>query len=103
MSSDVHREPAHSDAGLKRVLLLPAMYSGLQRLLGAERSRTLFCRDYVAASSGDRVLDLGCGAGDVLPHLPEGVRYTGVDINPAYIASASARFGTRGRDRKTHV
>ncbi len=94
MSGDAGR--AHSDAGLKRLLLLPAIYSGLQRLLGAERSRAVFSRDYIAAQPGDSVLDLGCGAGDILPHLPEGVRYTGIDINPSYIESAAARFGARG-------
>lgn len=40
---------------------------------------------------GQRVLDLGCGTGNSAPLFP-GARYTGIDINPAYIAAARRRF-----------
>ncbi|MBA2695695.1 MAG: class I SAM-dependent methyltransferase, partial [Actinobacteria bacterium] len=51
---------------------------------------------YVRPRAGLRVLDIGCGPGDLITYLP-GVAYTGVDLSPAYIDSARHRFGDRGR------
>lgn len=42
---------------------------------------------YVKAEPGDRLLDVGCGYGDLARHVP-GVQYTGVDSNEKYIAFA---------------
>jgi SAM-dependent methyltransferase len=43
-----------------------------------------------------RVLDVGCGPGTNAKHFT-GCDYLGVDINPAYIADATRRFGKRFR------
>lgn len=48
----------------------------------------------VGIRSGDRVLDLGCGFGDLLPHLAARgleVDYLGVDINPRLVEEARRR------------
>jgi SAM-dependent methyltransferase len=44
----------------------------------------------------DRVLDIGCGPGDMLNYLPA-VHYVGFDASEAYIARARQRFGRRGQ------
>jgi SAM-dependent methyltransferase len=41
-----------------------------------------------------RVLDVGCGPGTNAAHF-RAVEYTGIDINPDYIASARRKFGER--------
>jgi len=46
-----------------------------------------FCSDY----SGMKVLDLGCGPGN-MTHLFSGADYTGVDINERYISVARKRY-----------
>lgn len=56
----------------------------------------VYLTEYVKPLEGDKILDIGCGPADILTHLPE-VDYTGLDISADYIASATARFGTRGR------
>ena len=80
---------------LKKLLARPAVYRVFGEVVGAESGRRRFVREHVLARRGDRVLDIGCGPADVLPHLPE-VAYVGFDANPSYIASAKARHGTRG-------
>jgi 2-polyprenyl-3-methyl-5-hydroxy-6-metoxy-1,4-benzoquinol methylase len=51
---------------------------------------------YIQAQPGQRLLDVGCGYGDLSEHLP-GVDYVGIDLNEDYIAYArrSCRDGTR--------
>jgi ubiquinone/menaquinone biosynthesis C-methylase UbiE len=36
--------------------------------------------------NGDKLLDLGCGQGVLTRHLPEGIKYTGVDLSPRLIS-----------------
>ena len=48
----------------------------------------------VGISSGDHVLDLGCGLGDFRSYAIErglDIRYTGVDLNPSLLAHAALR------------
>lgn len=92
-----HDEPSHSDRGLRRLLVVPVLYRALQGALGAGRVRTRIVDGYLRPRPGDAVLDLGCGAGDLLAFLPDSVRYTGIDLNPRYIGAARRRFGGRGR------
>ena len=44
--------------------------------------------------AGTRILDVGCGPGTNASHFRD-AQYTGVDINPDYIASAQRRFKGR--------
>jgi SAM-dependent methyltransferase len=43
---------------------------------------------YVKPRPGERILDLGCGYGDLSMHLP-GAKYVGIDSNKRYIAFAN--------------
>jgi SAM-dependent methyltransferase len=53
-------------------------------------------REFIQATAGERVLDVGCGTADVLSVLPD-VDYVGFDISRRYIERARARWGQRGR------
>src|ERR1035441_9158758 len=65
----------------------PLLYELYHSLISANyRSRVLVSR-YIRPKPHDRILDIGCGPGNMLPFLPE-CQYLGVDANPTYIASA---------------
>lgn len=83
-------------SGIYSIFSAGPVYSAFQNLLGADRSRGIIARDIIAAQAGMDVLDVGCGPGDLLGALPEGVRYVGVDLSEDYIAAAKRRFGERG-------
>ena len=67
-------------------------------LLGAHRSRQECVARYIRPTSGDRVLDCGCGLGDLFEYLPD-VDYVGIDIDADYVADARSRFGDRATFR----
>ena len=46
-------------------------------------------------SSGDRVLDLGCGHGRIASLLPPGVAYTGMDFSAEMLAEAVKRIANK--------
>ncbi|MFN7976739.1 MAG: class I SAM-dependent methyltransferase [Vicinamibacterales bacterium] len=83
--------------GLRAVLSSPRVYDTFQRLMGGHVGRTDFATTMVRARAGMRVLDVGCGTGDLLGYLPEGVVYDGWDPSSDYIDAARQRFGARGR------
>ncbi|MCI0687883.1 MAG: class I SAM-dependent methyltransferase [Sporichthyaceae bacterium] len=82
-------------SGIRSVLSVPAAYELLQRALGSPNVRQEYVKQHVRPAEGDRVLDIGCGPGDILAYFPE-VTYVGVDPSPAYIASATRRFSGKG-------
>jgi SAM-dependent methyltransferase len=47
-------------------------------------------------SAGERILDLGCGPGDILAALPA-VDYLGLDVSSRYLAAARRRHPARAR------
>jgi SAM-dependent methyltransferase len=81
--------------GVRAVLSAPTVYKLWSNLVGAEQWRSSLAREHIRPQPGERVLDLGCGPAELLPHLGD-VSYTGVDISERYIASARARHGDRG-------
>lgn len=87
---------AQITSGVRAVLSSPLVYDTFQRLMGGHVGRTDFARTMVRATAGTRVLDIGCGTGELLDYLPAGVVYDGWDISADYIAAARARFGPRG-------
>jgi SAM-dependent methyltransferase len=80
--------------GWRAVLSNASAYALFQRAIGSERSYTRFVDEVLRPRAGDRVLDIGCGPGEVLRFLPE-VRYLGIDVSPEYIEAAQERFGDR--------
>jgi SAM-dependent methyltransferase len=81
---------------MRSLLERPAVYSLFRRLVGRDSARSVYAREHLRLAPGQRVLDLGCGPGDILQFLPA-VDYVGYDINPAYIERARKRFAGRGK------
>ena len=82
--------------GLRSILTHPWAYKMLQTAVGAGKFRRYFIDHYVRPKSGERILDIGCGPGEIMPYLPAGVEYVGYDISADYIAFAKQRFAGRG-------
>lgn len=85
---------AQITTGLRAVLNDPRIYTLSQWLVGSTRLRDALVREYIRPHQGMRILDLGCGPGDFVLHLP-GVDYVGIDLSEAYIREATQRFGDR--------
>jgi SAM-dependent methyltransferase len=78
-----------------RWLKVPFLYNLFQDAIGGNALRRKVMQSHVRAKPGDKVIDIGCGPAQVLSWLPD-VQYLGLDINPAYIASATRRHGNKG-------
>lgn len=83
----------------RRSLSAPAVYDLYQQMVGAPEMIDRFVRDYIRPQPGDRLLDVGCGTGAVVPHLPDGIDLLGIDISERYISAATQRYGDRGSFR----
>ena len=62
---------AQNTSGIYRILSPAWAYSLFQDLVGAKRARKQFADQHIHAQRGDRVLDIGCGTGEILAVLPE--------------------------------
>ena len=81
--------------GLYFLLTLPSVYRLFSTIVLGDGYRS-YVSEYVRPVPGEKVLDIGCGPGDILGNLPT-VDYLGFDINPKYVEAAQKRFGHRGR------
>lgn len=82
--------------GLYAVLRPAWAYMALQRLIARKDARRVLVERYIQPRPGDRIVDIGCGPGAMLPYLGE-VDYIGVDMDAGYVENAQRRFGERGR------
>jgi SAM-dependent methyltransferase len=72
-----------------RLLEMPAVYAAWQAT--HNREKVVFVSSRIHPRPGLRVVELACGPG-TNAHLFADCAYTGIDINPQYIASARRRF-----------
>ncbi len=78
-----------------QLLRHPALYDFVQHIAGSDKLRKEFVDDYIKPKKGTRILDLGCGTGDLLSCLTD-VSYVGIDFNPDYILTARKRYAGKG-------
>lgn len=72
----------------------------LVRLVESRRIATVV--RHVAATAGDRILEVGCGAGHILARLPAGELY-GIDLADVMLARAGERLGARATLTKANA
>jgi|SRR5665213_123517 len=84
--------------GLRAILARPAIYNIQQHLVGANQMRREIVEHYLRPWPGANLLDIGCGTGAILPHLPA-VHYVGLDLSEDYVAIARAAYGSRATFR----
>lgn len=81
---------------VRYLLQNPWIYSHMRSGIGGTKSSEILVKTYIQPKSGDRILDIGCGPGDILDFLPP-VDYWGFDLNENYIKSARRRFSNQGQ------
>jgi SAM-dependent methyltransferase len=94
---------AQRTQALYAILSLPQVYSFYQFVTGARAGHRRVIQEIVRPKPGDRVLEIGCGPGDLFAYMPEGVEYVGFDESEAYIRTARKRFGARATFRCQRV
>ena len=77
--------------GLYFLLALPSVYRIFRTIVRGDGCR-IYVSEYVQPLPGEKVLDIGCGPGDILENLAA-VDYLGFDISREYIEAARKRFG----------
>jgi SAM-dependent methyltransferase len=87
-----------ASTGLRGVLSHPGVYEVWSRLVGGKRGRATLVREHVRPWQGARILDVGCGPGELVPHLGD-VHYVGVDLSAAYVERARKLYGDRAEFR----
>jgi SAM-dependent methyltransferase len=82
---------------MKAILSSPALYQAYQNAGGFFGARIKAISEYLTIRPGMRIVDIGCGPGYILRHLPQGIDYVGFDIDEAYVDHARRSFGDRGK------
>lgn len=88
---------AQRTSGLRSIFSLAPVYRFAQNTIGATKARIIIASELIRIQPDDRVLDIGCGTGDILTTFPKSVDYVGFDPSPAYIADARLHYGDRGQ------
>lgn len=78
--------------GIKKVLSIPQVYCLWQKIVGDYKLRKIYCKDFIKAKEGDRILDIGCGPANMVEYLPENIDYVGFDDSELYIKNAKKKF-----------
>ena len=79
---------------ISRLLGIPWIYDRIRPIVAGGIDRSEFYR-LAEIAPGDVILDVGCGTGDALDSLPDGISYFGFDTDPVAIAAAGRRDGAR--------
>ena len=82
---------------MKDILNAPSIYHLFQLAGGFFSARVKAISEYLDLRPGQRLIDIGCGPGHILPKLPRGVIYHGFDVDAKYIRFANHHFGHRGK------
>jgi SAM-dependent methyltransferase len=82
-------------SGVRSVLSAPSIFRAYQRAVGAHAYKRALIAAHLRPRPGDRLLDIGCGTGDILGDLSD-VEYVGLDVSARYIEHARSRCGGRG-------
>lgn len=79
---------------MKSLLKISKVFDYFRTITGGERLNDIILSEYLPNLDELHLLDLGCGTGAILNHLPQSVHYRGVDISAEYVNAA------QGRNRK---
>ena len=87
---------------MRFLLSRPSLYCLFQRLIGSNRQRRRVLEEWIRPAPDSKILDIGCGAGNMVALLPKTVYYEGFDMNSGYIEYARKKYGQAGRNARFH-
>lgn len=81
---------------MRALLARPSAFRAFGSLIGAHHAHQVLVREQLRPLPGQRILDIGCGTGELAEHLI-GMDYVGIDAHEPYVLAAralhrSARF-----------
>jgi cyclopropane fatty-acyl-phospholipid synthase-like methyltransferase len=76
---------------IRSVLAVPAAYNLWWKLVGGPGWAKVLVSEYIQATAGARILEIGCGPGTIARYLPQAA-YVGFDVSSKYIEMARKRF-----------
>ncbi|WP_417798484.1 class I SAM-dependent methyltransferase [Terasakiella pusilla] len=79
---------------MKSLLNNPVLYRLFALVTGNMKARKFFAEHIIKAPPGARVLDIGCGTGEMFEYL-KNTSYSGFDMNKAYIDHAVKKYGEK--------
>jgi SAM-dependent methyltransferase len=82
--------------GWRSILARPEVYRWAREVLGLNRWLDKYVMEYVKPQPGEKILDIGCGTGEIVRYLA-GCEYLGIDRHQPYITYAQQTFGSAGR------
>lgn len=86
------------NSGIRKALSLGIMYKTVQFVFSEKNSKKYILEEIVQPAGEDcRLLDIGCGPGNLISFMPETVDYIGFDVNPNYIETAQAANASRAK------
>lgn len=77
---------------MRSLLGIPKVYEIFRKLVGGDSTNKRLIQEFICPFKRARILDIGCGPGSMLQHLPRDIEYVGVDQSPEYIKYASSKF-----------
>lgn len=83
---------ANDNSGFKGLLALPVLYDAFQNAMGAANVRKFVSSMIDVTKSSIKILDVGCGTGEIIEYLPNNISYVGVDLSETYIEAARKRY-----------
>jgi len=92
------RGPCSTVAGMSGMSLLQgALWTAARRVLNFGSYSDSIARA-AAIAPGDRVVDVGCGTGEMTPIVPVGSPYLGIDLSEENLAQARRWHSAAGRE-----
>jgi SAM-dependent methyltransferase len=82
-------------SGLRAILSIPAIYNTFQWMVGTPRMRRHVIEGSLQIPKPCKLLDIGCGPGELRDYFPDDVEYIGLDKDADCIAFASKKYGDR--------